>query len=34
MNIVQEIIKPHGGRIWVESFHGEGTVVHFILSTG
>lgn len=31
MNIVQEIIKAHGGRIWVESALGEGTVVHFTL---
>ncbi len=34
MNIVQEIIKAHGGRIWVESRLGEGTVVHFSLPTG
>ncbi len=34
MNIVQEIIKAHGGRIWVESCYGEGTVVHFTLPTG
>ncbi len=31
MNIVQEIITAHGGRIWVESCLGEGTVVHFVL---
>ncbi|APG27632.1 hypothetical protein A7E78_07140 [Syntrophotalea acetylenivorans] len=31
MNIVQEIIKAHGGRIWVESCFGEGTIVHFTL---
>jgi PAS domain S-box-containing protein len=34
MNIVQEIITAHGGRIWVESCAGEGTVVHFTLPTG
>lgn len=34
MNIVQEIIKAHGGRIWVESRVGEGTVVHFTLPAG
>ncbi|MCD4689184.1 MAG: PAS domain S-box protein [Desulfuromonadaceae bacterium] len=34
MNIVQEIIKAHGGRIWVESCVGKGTVVHFALPTG
>lgn len=34
MNIVQEIIKAHGGRIWVESCFGEGTVVHFTLPAG
>lgn len=31
MNIVQEIIKAHDGRIWVESCFGEGTIVHFTL---
>lgn len=31
MNIVQEIIRAHGGRVWVESCIGEGTVVHFTL---
>lgn len=34
MNIVQEIIKAHGGSIWLESRLGEGTVVHFSLPTG
>ena len=34
MNIVQEIIKAHGGRIWVESCLGEGTIVHFTLPAG
>lgn len=34
MNIVQEIIKAHGGKIWVESCFGEGTIVHFILPVG
>ena len=34
MNIVQEIITAHGGRIWVESCAGEGTVVHFTLPAG
>jgi PAS domain S-box-containing protein len=34
MNIVQEIIKAHGGRIWVESCVGKGTVVHFTLPAG
>lgn len=31
MNIVQEIIKAHGGRIWVDSCFGKGTIVHFTL---
>ncbi len=31
MNIVQEIIKAHGGKIWVESCFSEGTIVHFTL---
>ncbi len=31
MNIVQEILKAHGGKVWVESIIGEGTVVTFFL---
>lgn len=33
MNIVQEIIKAHGGEIRVESSLGEGATVHFTLPT-
>jgi PAS domain S-box-containing protein len=31
LTIVKKIIERHGGRIWIESTHGEGTAVSFTL---
>ncbi|MEM6255926.1 MAG: ATP-binding protein [Cyanobacteria bacterium P01_D01_bin.156] len=32
LTITQKIIERHGGRIWVESTPGEGTIVYFVLN--
>jgi len=34
LTITRKIIERHGGRIWLESVPGEGTIFHFTLSNG
>lgn len=31
LTIVESIIEAHGGRVWIESWPGAGTQVHFVL---
>ncbi len=31
LSIARKVVEEHGGKIWIDSVHGKGTAVHFIL---